>query len=116
MSIYEAMKTTVLNAITQVDLEVVSVRSDEREKKDKDGNGIEVEKFIKIGVEVPRGNGELSRKRFDVKIVDGVLNVTQSDVDENVYMVKVTKLSISYVDSGRQEVYFKADGYEMEVA
>ena len=80
MNIYEAMKTTVLNAITQVDLEVVSVRSDEREKKDKDGNGIEVEKFIKIGVEVPRGNGELSRKRFDVKIVDGVLNVTQSDL------------------------------------
>ena len=111
MNIYEAMKTTVLNAITQVDLEVVSVRSDEREKKDKDGNGIEVEKFIKIGVEVPRGNGELSRKRFDVKIVDGVLNVTQSDVDE-----KFTNLSISYVDSGRQEVYFKADGYEMEVA
>ena len=109
MNIYEAMKNALLKAISQVDLEVVSVRSDEREKKDKEGDGIEVEKFIKIGVEVPR-------KRFDVKIVDGALNVTQSDVDENVYMVKFTNLSISYVDSGRQEVYFKADGYEMEVA
>ena len=116
MNIYEAMKNALLKAISQVDLEVVSVRSDEREKKDKEGDGIEVEKFIKIGVEVPRGNGELSRKRFYVKIVDGALNVTQSDVDENVYMVKFTNLSISYVDSGRQEVYFKADGYEMEVA
>lgn len=69
---------------------------------------------MKVTVEVPKGNGPLSRLRFDVKIPDGQLKVTEEELAEKTFAVSFVDLKISYIDSSNRRVYFRASDYSLK--
>lgn len=109
-----AMKESFLKEIVGVPLDVISVKEEARDKLDDKKNPIGVDEYVKIGVEIPKGNGVLSRLRFEVKIPDGALKVKQEQLDESDWIVQFDDLTISYIDTVHGNVYFKAADYEVQ--
>lgn len=105
-TLYDAMKKTVVRTLEGVPLEIVSISNGES-VNDETG---EISKFIRVEVEVPKGFDDLSKCRFQVKIPDGKLKVTETQLEEDEYSAKFSELAISYIDN-RGTVYFKADDY-----
>lgn len=113
-SIYGVMLQTILEAIKEVPLELISQAEGSQEKTDKASSETYEESFVRLEVEVPRGNGSLSRCRFAVKVPSGSFKTTTDELDEVIHYVTFDDLEISYVDSARKLVYFRADNYSLK--
>ncbi len=74
------------------------------EKKDEHGNVLE--KGIKYLAEIR--DGEATRARYTVKIPGGKRMITDLQLDEGI-CVKFSDVSVSYIDTKKKEVYFKAN-------
>lgn len=111
---YEAMKECLVRELEEVNLELVGISDESREKKDKNGKVLGDEKYVRVSVEIPRGNGSLSRCRFDVKIPNGIAKISQKQMNEGIFNVSFENLGISFIDSARNMVYFRADDYLIE--
>ena len=112
---YELMKRSFLQQVKAVSLELISVSEEKRDKRDpQSGAIVGAEEFVKVTAEVPRGNGLLSRLRFDVKIPGGRLKITEEQIDVGVFEVVFKNLEISYIDSGRNQLYFRANDYDVK--
>ena len=112
---YELMKQFFRQKLEETDLEALSVSEEERERKDPQSNAtLGVDGFVKVTAEVPKGNGRLSRLRFDVKIPDGRLKVTEEELAEKTFAVSFVDLEISFIDTSRRQIYFKAADYHLK--
>ncbi|MCH5259539.1 MAG: hypothetical protein J1F18_07295 [Lachnospiraceae bacterium] len=107
-TLYDAMKKTVERTLEGVPLEIVSISNGESVNEETG----EVSKFVRVEVEVPKGFDDLSKCRFQVKIPDGKLKVTETQLEEDEYIAKFSGLAITYVDN-RGTVYFKSDDYNV---
>lgn len=105
-TLYDAMKKTVERTLEGVPLEIVSISNGESVNEETG----EVSKFVRVEVEVPKGFDDLSKCRFQVKIPDGKLKVTETQLEEEEFTAKFSGLVITYIDN-RGTVYFKADDY-----
>ena len=113
--LYSSMKAIFLRQMEAAPLELVSLSEEKREKRDSQNKtSIGMENFVRVSVEVPRGNGILSRLRFDVKIPDGQLKVTEEELAEKKFAVSFVDLKISYIDSSNRRVYFRASDYSLK--
>ena len=109
-SVLDAMKKYVEVTLdsTPLDLLVIGTASSTDESTG------EVCNFIQLIVEVPRGYEALSRCQFKVKIPNGVLKLTNKELDDSEYFVTFKDLVISYVDS-KGNVYFRASDYDVTI-
>lgn len=107
-TMYDAMKKGVEKTLEGVPLELVSI-SEGESTNEQTG---EISRFIRVEVEVPKGFDDLSKCRFQVKVPDGKLKVTEMQLDEDEYTAKFSGLAISYIDN-RGTVYFKSDDYNV---
>ena len=107
-TIYEAMKTHVETTLNGLTAELISIGEDTSTDKETG----EITSFIKAEAEVPRGHDAFSRCRFTVKIIDGKLKVTETQLLETDYFVKFKGLEISYIDT-KVNFYFRASDYEV---
>lgn len=107
-TIFQAMKSYVETTLNDTPLELLSIGTD----TSVDDDTGEVSNFVQIEVEVPRGYDTLSRCRFTVKVLDGNLKVTETQLEDVEYSVKFKGLSISYIDT-KGNVYFRAEDYEV---
>ena len=114
MNTIEFMKDIFLEQIEKIPLVVIAIKKEKKDKLNADKNVIGQEEFVKVGVEIPRKNGRLSRMRFEVKIPDGALKVKQEQLDESDWIVQFDDLTISYIDTVHGNVYFKARDYEVQ--
>ena len=114
-NVYGVMGQLLLHQLEETDLEALSVSEEERERKDPQSNAtLGVDGFVKVTAEVPKGNGLLSRLRFDVKIPDGRLKVTEEELAEKTFAVSFVDLEISFIDTSRRQIYFKAADYHLK--
>ena len=114
MTGFALMQNIFIAELKRLPMEVVAIEKGEREKRDKENKMTGMENFIKITAEVPRGNGIFSRFRFEVKVVDGAVKITPSELDESVYSVSFENLIVSYIDQIHSRIYFRADNYTIE--
>lgn len=108
-TIFNAMKEKVENALNNIKLDLLSL--DEGESTNKETG--EVSHFLRMEAEVPKGYDELSRCRFNVKILNGKRKISDEELDENDYSVIFEGLQISYIDN-KGNVYFRADDYTVK--
>lgn len=112
--LYEGMKECFLQKLETAGSELVALAEESREKKSEEGSSTGTEKFVRVTAEIPRGNGSLSRCRFDVKVPDGIVKLSPQQLNEGIYEVAFENLVISFIDSARNMVYFRADDYSIE--
>lgn len=110
-NLYLVMLETFAQELQSLPFEVLSSELQIKEIIDGEGKSTGMtDTFLRLEVEVPRGNGILSRCRFAVKIPDGREEFTPDDLNDGIF-VTFDGLTISYVDSSRRVVYFKANDY-----
>lgn len=69
--------------------------------------------FVRLEVEVPRGNGDFSRCRFSVKVPNRKKLVSNTSLETDNFLVSFKCLEISYIDD-RKNVYFRAEDYTIK--
>ena len=112
MKAIDALKSLLVAEITTSQPQLVSLSTGSKDIKDESGLPTgEHEHFVKVEVEIPKKCGVLSKLRFEVKIVNGILKVTDSDILEKDYLVEFKNLEISYLDN--RNVYLRAFDYEL---
>lgn len=109
-NILEAWKRSTENMLEGTPLDLIA-QSAKESTNDETG---EVSKYVRLDVEVPRGYDELSRCRFSVKIPNGKLQITDKELEEAYYTVTFQGLSVSYVDTTKGVVYFRAVSYAVK--
>lgn len=110
-SIFQIMKNETAKRINSLNLELLSLEVVENVDKETG----EVTKYVKVGVEVSKGQGAFSRCQFGVKIPETTkLKVTAEELESTEYSVFFSDLEISYVDT-KGTVYFRATSYDVEV-
>lgn len=108
--IYDIMKEDTAKQINALNLELLSLEAAKNVDKDTG----EVTEFVKVGVEIAKGQGNFSRCQFSVKIPDTTkLKVTEKELEEAEYAVFFENFEISYIDV-KGNVYFRALSYEVE--
>lgn len=111
--IFSVMAGNLIDKILACPVEMVDISEEERRKMDPSGNVAgELERYIRISVEIPRGCGELSKIRFDVKIPDGKIKLDVARLEEEPIFVTFNGLEVTYVDP-RRTVYFRAKDYDV---
>lgn len=96
------------DALAECPLELIGIEEKENKVKDDEGNLTgEVEKSCAYEVEIPKGNGSLSRLQFSVKILEDKARIEPSEIDENDYQVEFVGLEISFIDP-HKNLYFRA--------
>ncbi len=96
------------DALAECPLDLIGAEEKEKKIKDEDGNLTgEIEKSCAYEVEIPKGNGSLSRLQFSVKILEDKLRIEPSEIDENDFQIEFVGLEISYIDS-HKNLYFRA--------
>ena len=108
-TVLDAMKADLISIFEALFFLLLSITEGETVNKETG----EVNRFVRLEVEVPRGYGALSRCRFTVKIPDGKPRVDIDDLDTNDYVVRFDGLNISYIDA-KGTVYFRADDCEIK--
>lgn len=115
MTLLRALKRNLPKELTEIASDLISIGEGAKKQMDKDGEQEpELKRFVKIEAEIPRGNGWLSRIRFEVKIPDGALKVTPEELENSDYSVTFSNLTVTYIDSMRDIIYFAAEDYEVE--
>ncbi len=110
VKIYDVMKKQTAALINELSLEVLAVEACETVNKE---NG-EIIEFVRVDVEVAKGQGAFSRCQFSVKIPDTKkVKVKQEELLEAEYQVFFCDLEISFVDT-KGNVYFRATSYDVE--
>ena len=108
-TILEAMKSFVTNTLEDVPNDLLAIASEQTTDKETG----EIKNFIKCEAEVQKGFDALSKCRFTVKIPEGKLKVTETQLEESDYEISFQGLQISYIDS-KGTVYFRADDYSIQ--
>lgn len=115
MTLLRALKRNLPKELTEIASDLISIAEGTKKQQDKEGEQEpELKHFVKIEAEIPRGNGWLSRIRFEVKIPDGKLKVTPEELENSDYSVTFSNLTVTYIDSMRDIIYFAAEDYEIE--
>lgn len=110
-NIFEILKVTVATEINRLPLEMLGCEVVETVNRETG----EVQRSVRVDVEVAKGQGKFSRCQFSVKIPDSTkVKVTAEDLEKADYQAFFTNLVISYIDS-KGTVYFRADAYDVEV-
>ncbi|MDL2302319.1 hypothetical protein LJC58_08185 [Lachnospiraceae bacterium OttesenSCG-928-D06] len=110
-TILEAMKTNAVQTLGGMMSTIYDI--EEVVAKKEDGS---FERSIRVSAEVvkEKANRMWSGLRYTVKIPNGVLKLTEEELEESDYFVSFENLSISFIDS-RNNVYFKAEDYSVEI-
>lgn len=112
MKIIESMKGMLVTAINEASKELLGGQAGTTQKKDSEGSPTgEIESYIKVSVEIPKGYGSLSKCQFDVKIPGAVQTFNEKDIQENEYYVDFEGLEVSYIDN--RNVYLRATSYKV---
>lgn len=114
--IVDLMKAEFVKNISSAELELIGGDLQENRKRDAEGKETgDVERFVRIEVEVRKGNGSLSRLQISVKIPNGELKFKEEDLEKTEYLVFFEELEISFIDS-KGNAYFRAKDYYVEEA
>mgnify|MGYP004466872751 CR=1 FL=1 len=111
MTTIETMKDVFLNELKKFQFDLIAISDVAKDRKNDAGEVTGKERFVKLTVEVPRGNGGFSRLRFDVKVPEGTVKITQTELECTDYTVELENLTISFLDTTHGRVYFRADDY-----
>lgn len=110
---YEVLISNFTDLLAPMIFEIVSSKYGEKALKNSEGKPTgEVEKFLKLEVEIPRGNGQLSKLRISIKIINGFEKFSPTDIIENGVFVQFENLEIIFIDN-RKNVYFRATDYSI---
>lgn len=106
---YDRVLLCAEEALSGITFELMSWELKEQTKDD--GT---IERYTKIEVEVPRGQGEkiFQRCRFSCKLPSLDLRVTEEEIDDGVLVV-IEDLKISYLSVQSREVYTKGTGLKI---
>lgn len=109
-NLIDVMKKVTEQFFDGVQFELLSIQAGSSREKDTER---EIP-FVRLEVEVPRDLKPYGRCRFNVKVPNGKVIVTQEQLeeDDDIYVVYFENLVISYIDSNNN-VYFKADSYDV---
>ena len=107
---YEVMKKAVVNAIGDIEMELLEIEAIQQTDKQTG----EIKNSVRCTCEIPKNNGTFSRSRITVKIPDtDRLKVTQQQLEDGEYWtVKFDGLQITFI-SQYGDVYFKAEDYSI---
>lgn len=112
--ILDLMKAEFVKNISSAELELIGGDLQENRKRDAEGKETgDVERFVRIEVEVRKGNGSLSRLQISVKIPNGELKFKEEDLEKTEYLVFFDELEISFIDA-KGNAYFRAKDYYVE--
>ncbi|GAA0801552.1 hypothetical protein GCM10008910_31380 [Faecalicatena orotica] len=110
-NMYSIILQVIANALTEIEHDLIGIEHRSKDKKDSDGNILpEKEESNRFEVEIPKGNSELSKVRFSVKVLEEKLPIKAEILDDDDYQITFQNLKISYIDA-RRNVYFQAEGY-----
>lgn len=103
----DGMKQLLCDELNNIDLELTAITI-------ADGTDAEKKpiKVARVEFEVPKSAPHFKRARGCVRVDNcSVPQVTEDTLDSTDYTVSFTNLRVSFIDSGRNMVYFKADSY-----
>lgn len=104
-TLYNVMIERFAEDLSSVAFEVISIEPKVTIKDDGTQS-----KYVRISVEIPKGNDSLSRCRLAVKIPDGNMKFTNDEIDKKDIAINFKNLCVSYIDE-KHNMYFKADDY-----
>ena len=107
--ILDVMKAETVAAINAAKLSLIGSTRGES----KDPETAAVTPYVKVEVEVAKGYGGYSRKRFTAKVSTDKILVADEALEREDYVVSFKNLSISYIDE-KGNVYFRADDYSVK--
>lgn len=108
-NIYMAIKGIIAEMLEGIEFELLGLEEGEKV----DSSTGEIQKQLKVHVEIPRGyDKRFSKSQIVVKIPKGRMKIKPELIDEEMPIVRFDNLAISYID-GKSNVYFVADDYEI---
>lgn len=108
-SFFEAMKRETLNSLDVCPMELIGIE----EGQSTNSETGEISRFVRVDVEIPKGNGAFSRCQIRVKIPNGKMKIQPEEIETGDYTVVFENLTISYID-GKSNVYFRAENYSVQ--
>lgn len=115
-NLYTVLVSFVEHKFATIRYEIISVEKRCGDKKITDPvsgvERIEKEDFIRLEVEIPRGNGTFSRVRIKVKLLFDEFPISDAELnDDEIFTCVFRNLKVSYVASTSDHTFFfKADG------
>ena len=106
-NLFDAMCREFIQNFSGAKFTLVSI---EERVKNEDNGGKKM--GTRCFVEIPRGFGIYSRKRFAVTVWDTVPPVTQDILDDADFTVTFDNLAVTFIDSNR-ELYFGASSLKV---
>ena len=112
---YDILLTEITRKLSEIRYDLIGVDQKKQPLKDEDGNPTnKSENYSDYEIEVPRGYGAMSRRQASVKVIeDSSTSLDKEKLDEGIYQITFSGLTVSYLDPQRHAVYLRATGYEI---
>ncbi|MEE0812137.1 MULTISPECIES: hypothetical protein [Blautia] len=104
--LYDVLIAEIENSLSGIKYELLSI--EQGAKKYEDGKQ---EIFTRVEVEIPRGNGALSRCRFSCKLPAIQLNVSEEEIESGIWVI-LSGLKVTYI-SAQKEIFTRADSLQI---
>lgn len=113
--LYDILLSEFTRQLSKINFDLIGVDLKEQPLKDSDGNPTkETEKYSDYEIEVPKGYGAISRRQASVKVIEDSSTILDEEkLDEGIYQITFSGLTVSYLDPQRHAVYLRATGYEI---
>lgn len=113
--LYDVLLEEITNTLSQIKFDLIGVDHKTQPVKDSEGNPTaETQKYSEYEVEVPRGYGPVSRRQASIKILEDSSTILDEEkLDEGMYQITFSGLTVSYLDPQRHAIYLRAAGYEI---
>lgn len=113
--LYDTMLAQFTAILIRLKYDLIEVEFKEQQVKDADGNPTgEMQKYSDYEVEIPKGNGPVSRKQLSIKVIEEPSTVLDEEkLSEGAYTITFSGLTITYLDPQRHAIYLRATGYEI---
>jgi|GEM_PF-5784865 len=99
---FDAVMEEVVKKIEGLEVDLLSVEYGKKRNKDGDE-----EPYTRVEVEIPRGNGVLSRCRYKCKLPATKIDASDEELENGISAILIG-LQVTYVSSNK-EIYMKAE-------
>lgn len=112
---YDILLTEITRKLSEIRYDLIGVDQKKQPLKDEDRNPTnKSENYSDYEIEVPRGYGAMSRRQASVKVIEDSSTILDKEkLDEGIYQITFSGLTVSYLDPQRHAVYLRATGYEI---
>lgn len=113
--LYDVLLSEIANIMVNINYDLIDVEHKEQPIKDSEGNPTgETQRYSDYEVEIPKGNGSVSRKQTSVKVIEDSSTILDEEkLNEGAYSITFSGLTVSYLDPQRHAIYLRATGYEI---